>query len=50
MPIGFAIGAGLGLLGASKQASATQQAAQTSANAQLEAARIAAEAQKYQSG
>jgi len=37
----------LGFLGAEEQASATESAANTSANAQLEAARIAAEAQKF---
>ena len=41
------IGAILGFIGASEQASATESAANTSANAQLEAARIAAEAAKF---
>jgi len=48
MPIAAAIiGGGLSLMGASEQASATESAANTSANAQLEAARLAAEAQKF---
>jgi len=43
MPIAAAIiGGGLSLMGASEQASATESAANTSANAQLEAARLAA--------
>jgi hypothetical protein len=43
MPIAAAIiGGGLSLMGASEQASATENAANTSANAQLEAARLAA--------
>jgi len=41
------IGAGLNYLGAQDQASATESAANTSANAQLEAARLAAEAAKF---
>ena len=41
------IGAGLGYLGASEQASATESAANASAAAQLEAARLAAEAAKF---
>ena len=41
------IGGGLGLLGANRQAKAAQQAAHTSANAQLEAARIAAEESRF---
>lgn len=41
------IGGGLGLLGANRQARAAQQAAQTSADAQLEAARIAAEEARF---
>ena len=41
------VGAGLGLLGANQQAKAAQSAAQTSANAQLEAARIAAEEARF---
>ena len=41
------IGAVLSFLGASEQASATESAANTSANAQLEAARLAAEAQRF---
>ncbi len=45
--LGSLIGAGLGLLGSSSQARAAQQAAQTSANAQLEAARIAAEEARF---
>lgn len=44
---GSLIGAGLGLLGSNRQANAAQQAAQTSANAQLEAARIAAEEARF---
>lgn len=43
MPFGAIIGAGLGLLGASQQADATRSAAQ----ANVEAAKIAAEAQKF---
>lgn len=43
MPIGAIIGAGMGLLGSSMQADAAQGAAQ----ANVEAARIAAEAQKF---
>lgn len=41
------IGGGLGLLGSSMAADAAQSAAGTSAQAQLEAARLAAEAQKF---
>ena len=41
------IGGGLGLLGANQQAKAARQAAQTSADAQLEAARIAAEEARF---
>lgn len=41
------IGGGLGLLGANQQAKAARQAAQTSADAQLEAARIAAEESRF---
>jgi len=41
------IGAILGFIGAQEQASATESAANTSANAQLEAARLAAEAAKF---
>ena len=41
------IGGGLGLLGGIIGGNAAEDAAQTSANAQLEAARIAAEAQKF---
>jgi len=41
------ISAVLGFLGAQEQASATESAANTSANAQLESARLAAEAQKF---
>ena len=47
MPIGAIIGAGIGLLGSSMQADAAGDAARTSAQAQLESARIAAEAQKF---
>lgn len=47
MPIGFAVGAGLGLLGSSMQADAARDAAGTSAQAQLEAARIAAEESRF---
>jgi hypothetical protein len=42
-----AIGGGLGLIGGMMQGDAAKSAAQTSANAQLEAARIAAEASKF---
>jgi hypothetical protein len=45
--IGGAIAGGLGLLGSSMQSSAQRQAAETSAQAQLEAARQAAEAAKF---
>lgn len=41
------IGGGLGLLGSSMSAGAARDAASTSAQAQLEAARLAAEAQKF---
>jgi hypothetical protein len=41
------IGAVLSFIGASEQASATESAANTSANAQLESARLAAEAAKF---
>lgn len=41
------VGGALGLLGAGSQARAAQSAAQTSANAQLEAARIAAEEARF---
>lgn len=41
------IGAGIGLLGSSMQARAARDAAQTSANAQLESARIAADAARF---
>jgi len=48
MPITAAIiGGGLSLIGASEQASATEAAANASANAQLESARLAAEAAKF---
>jgi len=48
MPIAAAIiGGGLSLMGASEQASATEAAANASANAQLESARLAAEAAKF---
>jgi hypothetical protein len=42
MPFGAIIGGALSFLGAGEQASATENAANTSANAQLEAARLAA--------
>ncbi len=45
--LGALIGGGLGLLGGILGGNAAEDAAQTSANAQLEAARIAAEAQKF---
>ena len=41
------IGGGLGLLGSAMSGNAAENAAQTQANAQLEAARVAAEAQKF---
>ena len=41
------IGGGLGLIGSSMASSSAKSAANTTANAQLEAARIAAEAQKF---
>lgn len=47
MPIGAIIGGGLGLLGGMLGADATESAARTSANAQLEAAKIAADAAKF---
>lgn len=47
MPIGAVISAGGNLLGGYLQGEAAKDAASTSANAQLEAARIAAEAQKF---
>ena len=47
MPIGMIVGAGLGLLGSSMQADAARDAAGTSAQAQLEAARIAAEESRF---
>lgn len=47
MPIGMIIGAGLNLFGANRQAKAAERSAQTSANAQLEAARIAAEEARF---
>jgi hypothetical protein len=48
MPIAAAvIGGGLGLIGSSMAASSADRAARTSANAQLEAARIAAEEQRF---
>jgi len=47
MPIGALIGAGAGLLGSVLGGNAAEDAANTSARAQLEAARIAAEAQKF---
>ena len=47
MPIGAIIGGALSFLGAGEQASATESAANTSANAQLEAARLAAEAARF---
>jgi gas vesicle protein len=47
MPIGAIIGAGASLLGGSMQSRATRQAAETSARAQLESARLAAEAAKF---
>ena len=45
--LGALIGGGLGLLGGILGGNSAEDAAQTSANAQLEAARIAAEAQKF---
>ena len=45
--IAAGIGAGASLLGGSMQAKAAKSAAETSAKAQLEAARIAAEAAKF---
>lgn len=45
--IAAAIGGGLGLLGSSMSASSARKAANTSANAQLEAARIAAEESRF---
>jgi hypothetical protein len=48
MPIGAAlVGGGLGLLGSSMQSRAARRAAETSANAQIEAARIAAEEARF---
>lgn len=47
MPIGALIGAGASLLGGVLGGDSAEEAARTSANAQLEAARIAAEAQKF---
>ena len=47
MPISAIIGGALGFLGASEQASATESAANTSANAQLESARMAADAARF---
>lgn len=47
MPIGALIGGGAALLGGVLGGRSANKAAQTSANAQLEAARIAAEAQKF---
>jgi hypothetical protein len=47
MPFGAIIGAGLGFLGAQEQASATEAAANISAAAQRESARLAAEAAKF---
>jgi hypothetical protein len=45
--IAAAIGGGLGLLGSSMQSRSARQAAQTSADAQLEAARLAAEEARF---
>lgn len=47
MPIGAIIGGGLGLLGASMMAGSAESAANASAQAQLEAARIAAEEARF---
>ena len=47
MPIGLLIGAGAGLLGGVMQSNATKSAARTAANAQTEAARIAAEEARF---
>lgn len=47
MPWGAIIGGGLGLLGSSMMSNAQESAAQTSAQAQLEAARIAADAARF---
>ena len=47
MPIGAIIGAGASLLGGSMQSRSAKQAAETSARAQLESARLAAEAAKF---
>ncbi len=47
MPWGAIIGGGLGLLGSSMMAGSQESAAQTSAQAQLEAARIAADAARF---
>jgi hypothetical protein len=47
MPIGAIIGVGASLLGGKMQADATRGAAQESARAQLESARLAAEAAKF---
>jgi hypothetical protein len=47
MPIGALIGGGLGLLGSSMASSSASRAAETSAAAQLEAARIAAQEARF---
>jgi hypothetical protein len=47
MPFAAIAGSVLGFMGAQEQASATESAANTSANAQLESARLAAEAAKF---
>ena len=47
MALAALIGGGLGLLGSSMQSSAAKSAARTQANAQLEAARIAAEESRF---
>ena len=47
MPIGALIGAGASLLGGLLGGDSAEEAAQTSANAQMQAARMAAEAQKF---
>lgn len=47
MPIGAIIGAGIGLLGSSMSSSAARKAADSSARAQIEAARIAAEEARF---
>ena len=45
--IAAVVGGGLGLLGSAASARASRSAAQTAANAQLEAARIAAEESRF---